>query len=757
MGENEGYPKLTRTSDIIYVASYLPRNCGIATFTHDLSHSITRELGGENSPVLALTNIPEGYNYPPEVTFEVRRNLIRDYARAAEYLNNSPARLVSLQHEFGLFGGEAGKYLSVMLANLKKPLVTTLHSILSAPEKHYRESVEDVLGYSHKVVTMSRTGVKMLQEIYGVPLSKIEFIPHGVHDVPFVDPSFYKDKFDVEGRTVVLTFGLLSPNKGIETVLDALPAVVEKYPDLVYVVLGATHPEVKKASGEAYRLSLERKVRDLHIEDNVVFHNLFVELQLLTEYICSCDIYVTPYLSRDQITSGTLAYAVGMGKAVISTPYIHAEELLADDTGVLVDFGDAEGFSSALLGLLEDPLRRDQMRKRAYELGRSMTWNRVAQGYLEVFRKVLSQREDVDIDVVWKKRKASRGTLPIIRLDHIVALSDNVGLFQHAACGIPDRDKGYSSDDVGRGLAALLHYYHQEQREDVRPLIRLYLSFLHHCQTRSGTFHNFMSFDRRFIDEEGSEDTLGRVLWGLGTAVRWAPTEGMRALAQNMMENAVPRMLELEHVRSKAYTIVGLCSLLKRFEGASQFKRTVIQLAEEIVQMYRANSREDWKWFEDILTYGNSKVSEALLLAFQCSDVAEFREVGLESLDFLTEVQWNGTYFEIIGNEGWYPRGGDRAIFGQQPVDAGYLTEAYIAAYNVTDDERYLDHAQHAFEWFLGRNRLNASLYDFSDGSVADGFDSHGISANKGAESVVCYLLAVLAMMGLRSRGSQSA
>jgi glycosyltransferase involved in cell wall biosynthesis len=745
-------PILVSDLDVVYVGTFVPRTCGIATFTNDLGTSIAQEMGGKPYRVVAITDRTEGYDYPSEVTFEIRQNAIRDYARAAEYLNGSSAQIVSLQHEFGIYGGDAGKYLSVLLSHLKKPVITTVHTILENPSSDYREAFEDVINCSQRMVTMSQKGARMLEEIYVVPQYKISVIHHGVHDVPFVDSNFYKEKFNVEGLTVLLTFGLLSPNKGIETALEALPSVVEKYPDTVYIILGATHPGVKKVRGEQYRLSLERKAIDLNIADNVVFHNRFVDLQELTEYMSCCDVYLTPYLAKEQITSGTLAYAVGMGKAVVSTPYWYAEELLSDSRGVLVDFNDVKGMAKALNGLIGDSMRRNKMRKAAYEYGRTMVWREVGRQYVEMFAQMLSDRKELEVTSSWKQKMLPVITLPEINLDHLVSLSDDVGLLQHACFGIPHRDHGYSADDVGRGLAAIMTCYNQQKEEQIRPLIRTYVSFLNHSQTETGHFRNFMSYDRRFQDQQGSDDTLGRVLWGLGTVVRWGPKEQVRALAQDMMAKAAPRLLEIEAPRAKAYAIIGMYHLLQKFVGASQFKRLLIQLADDLVTLYKGNRSDDWQWFEDVIAYGNAKIPEALLRAYQVTQNKEYLEVALESLDFLTKEQWNGVYFELIGNEGWYRKGGERALFGQQPIDAGYLVEAYVAASEVTNVNKYLELARLAFDWFLGRNRLNTALYDFADGSVADGIDSNGISSNQGAESVVCYLLAVLGLSELKAQ-----
>ncbi len=752
MKEKPYFSGLQPEIDIAYVATSVPRKCGIATFTNDLANSISEEMGGVPYRVVALSSVTNGYDYPPQVTFEIKNNEIREYARAAEYLNGSSTQIVSLQHEFGIFGGEAGKYLSVLLTYLRKPVVTTCHTILKDPLKEYRESFESVIEFSERLVTMSPTGAEILRKTYGVPESKIAIIHHGVPDVPFVDSNFYKDQFGVEGRTVLLTFGLISPNKGIETALEALPPVVARHPEVIYIVLGATHPEVRRYSGEEYRLFLERKVRDLGLENHVVFHNRYVDLKELVEYICSCDIYVTPYLAKEQITSGTLAYALGAGKAIVSTPYWHAEDILSDQRGRLVDFGDTKGFSQALNELIEDPVMRNKMRKKAYEYGRQMIWREVARRYLELYRDVLKEREHREVRKVWNQLMVPLPNLPDIKLDHLLALSDDVGLLQHASFGIPDREHGYSADDVARGLAVLMSYYNQVKNPAILPTARVYMSFLKHAQTESGHFHNFMSYDRRFLDGEDSDETLGRVMWGLGSVVRWSPNQRLRHLAQNMMENALPELETLNSLRAKAYAVIGFHHLLNRFVGASRFRWLLEKYADDLVAAYRAHRTDAWRWFEDILTYGNAKLPEALFNAYQDTGKDEYMDVAAETLDFLTEIKWNGVYFEMIGNEGWYKKNGERATFGQQPIDAGYLVEAYIAAHQVTRKDKYLVLAQYAFEWFLGRNRLNEALYDFGDGAVADGIDSTGISRNQGAESVVCFLMALIGLSECRSQ-----
>ncbi len=730
---------------IFFVGNYLPRNCGIATFTYDLSHALEENLGEGSFRVVAINNIPEGYNYPEQVSFTVSQNRIHDYRLAADYVNFSGVDIVSLQHEFGIYGGPGGTYINHFLSNLKKPVVTTLHTILKEPDPLYRKALMDVADLSNGLVVMSQQAQQLLREVYRISEEKIYFIHHGIPDVPFVDPNFYKDRFNVEGRFVILTFGLLNPNKGIEMVLEALPRVVKKHPKVAYLILGATHPEVKRVKGEEYRLSLQRRVAKLGLDNHVFFYNRFVDLEELCEFIGACDLYITPYRSREQITSGTLAYALGMGKAVISTPYWYAQEMLADDRGRLIDFGDADGLAQTIIEMIEDEPKRHQMRKRAYEFGRKMIWKEVGREYLKVFNTVLSRIHKAPMRKAFEQTFLQQDALPEITLDHLCRLTDDTSILQHATYGIPDRRHGYSTDDAGRALVVALQFYDQYQEPRALRLAEQYLSFLVYAQKEDGGFHEFMNFDRTFREDNGSEDTLGRALWGLGCAVALGPNEPFRALARELFERAVQRV-EIKHPRAIAYAMMGLWYFLQKYEGAIAIRRLMLSYGDYLVSEYEKNHARDWRWFHGALTYGNAKIPHALMAAHHLTGSRRFWEVGVESLDFLTQEMFNGDYFDLVGNSHWYERGQEKAIFSQQPIDAGYLTEAYAFAYRISRDPRYLELAQAAFEWFLGRNRLGASLYDFSRGACYDGIDPQGVNQNQGAESIICFLLANLAL-----------
>ncbi|MFB3926249.1 MAG: glycosyltransferase [Syntrophales bacterium] len=727
---------------IYFVGSYPPRQCGIATFTHDLADSIGNEIGHDSLRITAINNRLESYDYPDEVVFEIHQNRINDYRLAADYINFSGVDIVSMQHEFGIFGGPEGTYINHFLANLKKPVVTTFHTVLHEPGEAYRRALCEVAEMSQGIVVMSRHAVNILREVYGIPESKIYFIHHGVPDVPFVDPNYYKDQFQVEGRFVLLTFGLLNPNKGLETVIKALPDVIRRYPNIAYIILGATHPEIKKVHGEEYRISLQRRVIRLGLEKHVFFHNRFVDLKELCEFIGACDIYITPYLSREQITSGTLAYALGMGKAVISTPYSYAREMLQDDRGKLIDFGDFKGLSSTIIDLIENEVKRHSMRKRAYELGRHMIWSNVAREYLQVFRQILETHQSRSQAESFQPRTLPQEPLPEINLNQIFRLTDDTGIIQHSIYGIPDRRFGYSTEDTALALIVSLTAYDQLRDESFLSLANTYLSFLRYAQLENGRFHNFMSYARQFPDGEVDEDTWGKVIWGLGCAVELGPTEGFRTLARELFEKAIVD-LNMTQALPKSYAILGLSHFLGKYTGATAVKRLLQTLADELMEEYAA-SEGDMRWLSGEKCSGPARIPQALLKAYRMLGNDSYKKTALEILDFLSEAANTGDFFSFagdglrLGNKDGYER----------PVDAGSMVEAHVLAFEITGNERYQELARSAFDWFLGRNRLGMTLYDFSVGACYDGLEPHGINLNQAAESTLYFLLANLAMSG---------
>lgn len=751
---------------VLFIGTYVPKECGIATFTADLLNSVSGEYNNVHCEVIALNDPSETYNYPEEVVFQIQRDRIEDYYRAADYINQSDVDIVCLQHEFGLFWGNAGDYIFALLSGINKPVISTMHTVIREPEPEYRVSTEKLISYSEKLVVMSQTAVDMLKDVYKAPAEKIELIFHGVPDYPFNNCSKYRKMLNLKGAPLVLTFGLLSQNKGIESMLDALPEVVSQYPDLVYLILGATHPIIKKNFGESYRQYLKNKVSELGLEKNVVFHDKFVEKEELCNYILASDIYVSPYLSREQIVSGALTYAIGMGKAIVSTPYWYAQEMLSDNRGLLVDFGNTNGFKESLLHLIESPEECDNMRKKAYDFGRKMTWKNVGKQYNTVFTRALKNYSAYSSTS--NKFSFLPNQLPEVKLDYLKLLTDDVGIIQHSNLGVPARHHGYSTDDVGRALVALTQLIdNQKKAEELWKLITTYMSFLEHAQTDTGHFHNFMSYKREFLDEKGSEDTLGRAIYGLGHVVSCPYlSRNVRTLAHTLISRAAPEMEKLNYPRAKAYTMCGLYEMLRtgvdadEFESVFNSRRDAVKSidslvskdtfesiftshANSLVDLYEANHKEEWNWFEPTVTYSNAKLSESLLLAYNYTKDRTYRKVGLATLDFLTEIQWKGDFFDMVGNEGWYSYNGEKPIFDQQPIEAGYLTQAYISAYEIVRERKYLELAKYSFEYFLGRNRLRTVMYDYSTGAVCDGLNRDGMNCNQGAESVVCFLMAL--------------
>lgn len=751
---------------VLFIGTYVPKECGIATFTSDLLNSVSGEYKDVHCEVIALNDPSESYNYPDEVVFQIQRDRIEDYYRAADYINQSDVDIVCLQHEFGLFWGNAGDYIFALLSGINKPVISTMHTIIREPKPEYRISTEKLIRYSEKLIVMSQTAVDMLKDVYKAPEDKIELIFHGVPDYPFNNCNKYKKTLSLKGTPLILTFGLLSQNKGIESVLDALPEVVSKYPDLVYLILGATHPIIKKNFGEEYREYLKNKVSELGLEKNVIFHDKFVEKEELCNYILASDIYVSPYLSKEQIVSGALTYAIGMGKAIVSTPYWYAQEMLSDKRGLIVDFGNTNGFKKSLLHLIENPEECDNVRKKAYDFGRKMTWKNVGKQYNTVFTKALKNYNTY----LGTSNKFSflPSQLPEVKLDYLKLLTDDVGIMQHTNLGVPARHYGYSTDDVGRALVALTQLTdNQKKAEEFWKLLTTYMSFLEHAQTDTGHFHNFMSYKREFLDERGSEDTLGRAIYGLGHVISCPYlSKNMRTLAHTLISRARFEMENLNYPRAKAYTMCGLYEMLRtgvdvdEFESVFNSRRDAVKSidsliskdafesifinhANSLVDLYEANHKEDWNWFEPIVTYSNAKLSESLLLAYNYTKDRTYRKVGLATLDFLTEIQWKGDFFDMVGNDGWYSYSGEKPIFDQQPIEAGYLTQAYVSAYEIVRERKYLDLARYSFEYFLGRNRLQTVMYDYSTGAVCDGLNRDGMNCNQGAESVICFLMAL--------------
>ncbi len=733
---------------IAFIGNYLPRQCGIATFTTDLCEAVAAEYPATCFAV-PVNDTEDGYSYPPRVRFELAEKDVDSYRRAAEFLNINNVDLVCLQHEYGIYGGQAGSHILALLSRLRAPIVTTLHTVLRDPDAYQRHVLKEVAELSDRVVVMSERASGFLQEIYGVPAEKINLIPHGIPDVPFVDPNFYKDQFGVAGKTVLLTFGLLSPNKGIENVIAALPDVIAQFPDVVYIVLGATHPHVKQHEGETYRLFLQQLAQEKGVEDHVIFFNQFVALEELVQFIGAADIYVIPYLNPAQVVSGTLAYALGAGKAVVSTPYWYAEEMLADGRGVLVPFRDPKALAERVIDLLENEAERHTMRKRAYMAGREMIWPEVARRYMECFESARAERLRISRPAFVVKALDKRpAELPPLNLRHLRRMTDETGMFQHATFTVPNYTEGYTTDDNARALivAVLLEQLGVQPYEEALSLASRYLAFLHYAfNGETGRFRNFLGYTRHWLEDVGSGDSHGRAMWALGTVLGRSDNTAFRNLAGRLFEQALPAILDISTPRSWAFALLGIHEYLRRFEGDRAVNQTRQELAERLMALYRANRSTEWPWFEDELTYCNAVLPHAMLLCGQWIPDDAMTEAGLETLGWLAEVQRSEAgHFAPIGSDGFYRRGGERARFDQQPVEAQTTISACLQAYCMTGDNRWRREAHRAFQWFLGRNDLNLPLYDPVSGGSRDGLHPDRTNDNQGAESTLAFLQALL-------------
>jgi glycosyltransferase involved in cell wall biosynthesis len=742
-------------SKIAFLGDYLPRKCGIATFTTDLRCAVAAEFPAVQCLVVPVNDLAEGYDYPAEVRFEIVEQDLPSYLRAADFLNITDVDVVCLEHEFGIFGGPAGSHVLALLRELQMPIVTTLHTVLREPNQEQRRVMRELIRLSTRLVVMSERGREFLRDIYQAPAAKIDLIPHGIPDMPFADPNYFKDEFGVAGKQVLLTFGLLSPNKGIEYALRALPDILREFPNVVYIVLGQTHPNLLRNEGEAYRLGLERLAKDLGVQKHVVFFNRFVELEELMRFIGAADIYLTPYLTESQITSGTLVYAFGNGNAVVSTPYWHAAELLAGERGKLVPFRDAPAIATAVVGLLRDEPLRHAMRKNAYKLGRDMIWSRVAQLYVKSFEQARQ-----DHSFIGRKSSPIKtldeqpGQLPEMKLDHLFRMSDSTGIFQHASFTVPNFAEGYCTDDNARALVlALMLQKLGNDSPRLGEAAASYAAFLNHAfDKKSGRFRNFMSFDRHWLEDVGSEDCQGHALWALGLCVAQAGQGSFQMLAAQLFEQALPVAAGFTSPRAWAFTLIGIDEYLRRFSGDRRANQIRESLTAKLMQRYTDAASDEWQWFEEVVSYANAKLPHAMILSGRCLNSSPMLELGLKTLRWLIKIQTSEAgSFRPIGSNGFYPRGQTRAIYDQQPIEAQATISACIEAYQATGDMFWVTEARRAFEWFLGRNDLGRALYDPGTGGCRDGLHVDRVSQNQGAESTLAFLLSLAEMQALQN------
>jgi glycosyltransferase involved in cell wall biosynthesis len=735
---------MTPLRRIAVIGNSLPRRCGIATFTTDLQQALSTSRPNLDTCIVAMTDHGQTYDYPAAVALQIKDGNIEEYTRAADFLNAGRFDTVCLQHEFGIFGGEAGAHILVLLSRLTMPVVTTLHTVLANPTAIQREVMERIVDASSKVVVMANKGRELLRSVYQVPDDKIEVIAHGIPDVAFVASDAAKARLGFAGKSVILTFGLLSPNKGIEVMIDAMPSILKRRADAVYVVLGATHPNLVRDQGEAYRESLMARVRELGVENHVVFLDRFVDQATLLEFISMCDVYVTPYLNEAQMTSGTLAYSFGLGKPVVSTPYWHARELLADGRGVLVPFGDPAAIGREIAELLTDDPRRQAMCRRAYAVSRTMTWERTAERYMSVFEnarqghwlKVISRS---DIGAPEPRRVAA----PDMQIGHFLSMCDDNGLFQHAVHSVPDRSHGYCIDDNARALllACVLNNPGEQPLSEV--LTARFAAFVQHAwNPDTRRFRNFMGFNRTWLEDRGSEDSHGRTLWALGESARRDASPSRRLWAAALFAEALPTAESFSSPRAWAFTLLGLAAYCAVAPDDLHAREVRHSLADRLMSCLASVETPDWVWFEEGLAYDNARLPQALMMTGMATQTPGYIDAGLRSLRWLVTQQTTPAgHFRPVGTAGFGEQRQHPRAFDQQPVEATATIAACLTAWRADGDAEWKALATRAFAWFLGSNDLSVALVDPDTGSCRDGLHPDRANENRGGESVVCYLL----------------
>lgn len=735
---------------VALLGNYLPRHCGIATFTTDLTNAIADNVPSIECSVVAMNDAGRRHAYPDRVKFEIAESDLASYRRATDFLNVGAIDVLCLQHEYGIFGGKAGSHVLAVLEDVRMPIVTTLHTILGQPSSEQRRVMDEVIRLSSRMIVMSRRGAELLREVHGVPADKIDLIPHGIPVLP--NPLASKKRLGVLDTMQLLTFGLLSPDKGIEYVIDALPAVVARHPSAIYVVVGATHPHVKASQGETYRRSLQLRAHKLGVDKHVVFHDRFVSAAELGEFLSAADIYITPYLNPEQITSGTLAYAVGTGKAVISTPYQYAREVLDDGRGILVPWRDSEAIGAALLTLIDDPKELAALGARAAEYGRDMVWPSVARQYAASFERALRESTTRRRSASAARSRTRRpADLPEQNLQHLRALTDDTGILQHAAFSVPRYEDGYCLDDNARALllTTMIVDAGIDDQTTTSALSSRYLAFVSHAwNSELCRFRNFMSYSRAWLEPHGSDDSHGRALWALGTVVGRSHEPGRKSLGSELFHAALPAVCDLESPRASALALLGIHEFLRAFQGESRVELLQQRLGDALLSRFqRPGASPDWLWCEDVVAYDNARLPQALIVTGDQLGRDEMTAAGLASLRWLVDLQHaDGGVFAPIGSNGFYPRNGERARFDQQPIEACAMVSAGLDAWRVTGDQYWVGEMWRAFNWFTGENELGVSLYDPSTGGCRDGLHPDRSNENQGAESTLSFLLALADM-----------
>lgn len=732
------------------IGNFLPRKCGLATFTTHTFVAMKTRFPNARVDVYAMDDHPGRYDYPPEVTGTIPQHDRAAYLETARTIEASGAQAIWVQHEYGIFGGAAGEHLIALLDRTTLPVIATLHTVLERPNADERRVMEALLRRASRVIVMAEKGREILRRVHGVDDRKVVTIPHGVPDRLFADTAEFKPRFGWEGRQVILTFGLLAPSKGIETVIRAMPAVAAQHPDALYVVLGATHPNLIAHEGEAYRERLHALAEELGIASNIQFVDGFVEQDELLDYLQAADIYATPYPGAAQITSGTLSYAVAMGKPVVSTPYVHATEILADGHGVLVDFGDSDGFAREINALLDCDEGRRGLAERAYARGRTMLWERMAEAAMREFVAVRDVRPS---RIVSSRPTALEPLNPDFRA--VERMSDATGMLQHSIYAVPDRRHGYCIDDNARALI-LMHRIDPLSADERDKWTSIYAAFVQFAWNGDKRrFRNFMNFDRTWCEDEGSEDSNGRALWALGVTAAEARDRKYRDWGRVLFDETAAISFEFGSPRAMGFAMLGAAAMLNAHPGHAASIQILERFGGELMTLLEEARRPEWEWFEIVLAYDNARLPEALIRAGHALGREDFVKAGLSTLEWIISRQTSPEgKFRAVGSESFGRVYADPMPFDQQPLEAQATIDACVAAFDATGDERWAVEAERAYRWYLGQNDLSLPLASTQDGGCFDGLTPSGLNRNQGAESILALQLANCAISALSKRAT---
>lgn len=725
------------------VSSYVPRKCGIATYTKDLVEQLqkkrnTIEIVAMNDPITKLT-------YQSPVSYIINQHEKKDYESVAWELNKKEIDFVHIQHEFGLFGGADGEYILDFARLLKKPLVATFHTVLLEPSPNQKRIIQELARLSRVCVVMEAIAQDRLESIYAISPHDIHVIYHGVPTLDGMTQSEAKKKVGYEDKFLLLSSNLISRNKGLEYAISAIPPIARKIPNIHFLIIGETHPVVKSQEGESYREELRKLVSDLHLGKYVTFINRYISLNELKTYLEAADICVTPYLDPQQITSGTLAYAMGVGKVCVSTSFLYAQHLLEDGRGVLVPFKNENAIADAIIHIFENPKKRKDMEENAHTLGREMRWPQVAYKHVAIYKDILHRHKNIaSITARFIKKP--------LNLSYLEFLTDHTGILQHSYYNLPESRFGYSTDDNSRALIVVSKLYKNNRSKKLFQLMKIYLTFLRLAQEPNGRFHTFLNFQRHWIDLDDIADPYGKVLWALGYHLYACNDSPFFHSVHEIFKLSMRHLKDVRDARTAAYAILGLYYYVLAFEGEKDTAHFAIEyikkLADKLVKAYQQQSDHEWRWIEETMTYDNFRVPQALFAAYLITKRPLYKEIAIESLDFVWKCNYDfeKDYFDFVGQNGWYKKNDKKAAYDQQPLEAAAAADAFIFAYRTTKNEDYLRFAVIAFEWFFGRNRNHKELYDNKTKGVYDGLTKVGVNLNEGSESVICFLIANISL-----------